>query len=145
MLVVISLLRKKISRILFCIKIMINFVTMIQYYSYTKNTINYLEHYMKIFNIIKKNLRFYQNDKTFNLFKMYNLIHYIHFIRKFDVLFFVNIAIYKIDYIDYLKKSFKRTNKRSNYERQLLTYDTRLLNFSTTIDLTIYKQNRVET
>ena len=76
---------------------------------------------------------------------MYNLIHYIYFIRKFDILFFVNIAIYEIDYIDYLKKSFKRTNKRSNYERQLLTYDTRLLKFSTTIDLTIYKQNRVET
>ena len=72
----------------------------------------------------QKKLRFYQNDKNFNLFKMHNLIYYTYFIREFDVLFFVNIAIYKINYIDYFKKSFKRTNKRLNYEKQLLTYDT---------------------
>ena len=107
--------------------------------------INYFEHYLNMFNIMKKTLRFYQNDENFNSFKMHNLIHYIYFIRKFNVLFFMNIAIYEINYIDYFKKSFKRTNKRFDYEKQLLIHDTRLLNFSTMIDLTIYKQNRVET
>ena len=47
----------------------------IQYHSHIETIVNYIQHYLNVFNIVKKTLRFFQKKRFFDIFKMHNLIY----------------------------------------------------------------------
>ena len=137
-----SLLKKTKSEILFCIKIMINFYQVAKSYSHTKKTLRQMNHYLKIFDTIKNVLRSYHANNQFSQFKMHSLVHYIHFIKEFEVLIFLNIDIDEQNHINYLKRFFQRINKRRNFETQTLRHDIRKLNVFAIKNMKRYIKNR---
>ena len=107
------------------IKIIVNFVIKIQYSSYTKNTMNYMTHYLNIIDKTKESFRKYHLKINFCFFKMHSLIHYIKDIRKFESLFALLFDADEIAHRNHLKKFFNYINKRLNYEKQLFKINTR--------------------
>ena len=72
--------------------------------------------------------RRFRNNNHFSFFKFYILFHYLKFIRKYDSAnefdTFYNENVYK----NFIKKTYRRTNKKINFETQILTYNIKLLN-----------------
>ena len=137
-----SFFKKTKSEILFCIKIMINFYQIAKSYSHTEKTLRQMNHYLKVFDTIKNVLRSYHANDQFNQFKMHNFVHYIHFIKKFEILIFLDIDIDEQNHINHLKRSFQRINKRRDFETQTFRHDIRRLNVFAIKNMKRYIKNR---
>ena len=123
-----------------CIKIIVNFVIIAQYSSHIENTMNYMTHYLNIIDKTKESFRRYDSKINFRFLKLHSLTHYIKHIKKFE-----NLSVFSFDadetaHKNYFKKSFNRTNKRLNYEKQLLKINTRHMNLLTIVELDIYER-----
>ena len=73
---------------------------------------------------------------------MHNLVHYNHFIKKFEILISLDIDIDEQSHINHLKRSFQRINKRRNFETQTFRHDTRRLNVLAIKNMKRYIKNR---
>ena len=123
-----------------CIKIIVNFVIIAQYFSHIENTMNYMTHYLNIIDKTKESFRRYDSKVNFRFFKLHSLIHYIEHIKEFGSLSVLSFNAGEIVHRNHLKKFFNRTNKRLNYEKQLLRINTRHMNLLTIVKLDIYER-----
>ena len=140
--VIISLLKKTQFGILFCIRMIINMTMIAQYHSHIETTMNYIQHYLNVFNIVKEALRLFQKKRSFNISKMHSLTHYSHFIREYDALTNFSIEIEEATHSNHLKTLWRLFNKRENYEKQMLQNNTRRTNVLTVDDYDLWKQDR---
>ena len=106
---------------------------------------NYMTHYLNIIDKTKESFRKYDSKINFRFFKLHLLIHYIKHIKKFKSLFVFSFDADEIVYRNHFKKSFNRTNKRSNYEKQLFKINTRCMNLLTIVELDIYEREMLFT
>ena len=93
--VIVFFLLKKRDTVIHCARVIMNFVTLIQYTFHDKNTLNYMKHTLyRIDNlkIVFIKYRFQntardendENEMHFNIFKLSVIIHYVTFIRLYD-------------------------------------------------------------
>ena len=134
------LINFKNFNVIFCIKIIMNFVIIAQYFSHIKNTMNYMTYYLNIIDKTKENFRKYDLKVNFRFFKLHSLIHYIKHIKKFESLFIFSFDADEVAHKNHFKKFFNRTNKCLNYEKQLFKINTRCMNLLTIVELDIYKR-----
>ena len=94
-LVIVFFLLKKCNAIIHCARVIMNFVTLIQYTFHNENTLNYMKHALHRINSLKivfvkykfQNTARDENDENkthFNILKLYVMIHYVTFIRLYN-------------------------------------------------------------
>ena len=101
---------------------------------------SYMTHYLNIINKTKESFRRYDSKVNFRFLKLHSLIHYIRHIKKFENLFVFSFDANETTHRNHFKKSFNRTNKRSNYEKQLFKINTCCMNLLTIAELDIYER-----
>ena len=101
---------------------------------------SYMTHYLNIIDKTKESFRRYDSKINFRFFKLHSLTHYIEHIKDFESLFALSFDADETTHRNHFKKSFNRTNKRSNYEKQLLKINTRRMNLLTIVELDIYER-----
>ena len=126
--------------VMLCIKVIVNFVIIAQYFFYIEDTMNYMTHYLNIIDKTKESFWRYDSKVNFRFFKLHSLIHYIKYIKKFENLFVLSFDASEIAHKNHFKEFFNRTNKCSNYEKQLFRINTRRMNLLTIVELNIYER-----
>ena len=110
-------IKKKLYAIHF-IKIVINFILLIQYSIHDDLTLNYLKNVLFRINILKNVFREYKllNKKTkkkhFNIFKFHMMLHFKKDIKLYDVINNFNTKYIESKYMK-VKEHFNQTNKRN--------------------------------
>ena len=93
--VIVSFLLKKYDVIIYCARVIMNFVTLIQYIFYDKNILSYIKYVLYRINSLKTvfiKYRFQnttrdkndENEMHFNIFKLHLMTHSIIFIRLYN-------------------------------------------------------------
>ena len=94
-LVIVSFLLEKRDVVIHCARVIMNFVTLIQYTSYDKDTLSYIKHALYRIDSLKtvfikyrfQNTARDENDENkthSNIVKLYIMTHYVIFIRLYD-------------------------------------------------------------
>ena len=108
--------------VIYCVRVIMNFVTLIQYTFYDENTLNYIKYaFYQIDNLKTVFVKYkFQNtardendeDKThFNIFKLYVMTHFMTFIRLYNSAQDFDTAYEKTTHKFLLKIFFVITNK----------------------------------
>ena len=93
--VIVSFLLKKHDVVIYYARVIMNFVTLIQYTFHDENTLSYIKHALyriDSLKIIFIKYRFQntalnkddENETHFNIFKLHVITHYVIFIRLYD-------------------------------------------------------------
>jgi len=104
-----------------------------QYALYNDNTIRYIEYTLYIIDQIKTAFSRFRllyhatQEWHFNIPKLYALTYYPYYICKIGSLTSIDVGHSEVMHKLLVKAFFNRINKRSNYQEQLLYYNTRYL------------------
>ena len=120
--IIISFLLEKRDVVIHCARVILNFVTLIQYKFHNENILNYIKHALYRINSLKivfvkykfQNIVRDENDEDethFNIFKLHVMIHYAIFIRLYDSVQDFDTVYEKTIYKFLLKISFVMTNR----------------------------------
>ena len=122
-----------------------DFTMLAQYASHDNNTIRYIEHTLYIIDQTKtafSNFRLlYQaiQERHFNIPKLHALTYYPYYIREIGSLTGVDVKYSEVIHKLLVKAFFNCINKRSNYQEQLLYYNTQYLQIMAIEELYILK------
>ena len=118
---------------------------LIQYTLYNNNTIGYIEYVLYIIDQTK--IAFFNfcllyqviQERHFNILKLYIFTYYPYYICKIGSLTSVDIKHNKVIHKFLIKAFFNYINKHSNYQEQLLYYNTQYLQIIAMEELHILK------
>ena len=123
--VIVSFLLKRRNVIILYVRVIINFVTLIQYIFHNENTLNYMKHALYQIDNLKivfvkyrsQNIARNENDKNethFNIFKLHVITHYVIFIRLYNSAQSFDTVYEKTTHKFLLRIFFIMTNRINN-------------------------------
>ena len=123
--VIVSFLLRKRDVVIYCVRVIMNFVTLIQYIFHDGNTLNYMKHALYRIDNSKTVFVKYKFENTirdeddknkthFNIFKFHVMIYYVTFIRLYDSVQSFDIVYKETIHKCLLKIFFVMTNKVNN-------------------------------
>ena len=122
-----------------------DFIMLAQYASHDDNTIGYMEHALYIMDQTKTAFSDFRllhqatQERHFNILKLHALTYYPYYIREIGSLTGVDVEHGEVMHKLLVKAFFNRTNKRSNYQEQLLHHNTRYLQMMAMEELRMLK------
>ena len=131
--VLVPLIPKEHTGAMLYTRAVLDFIMLAQYASHDDNTIGYIEHTLYIMDQTKtafsdfRPLHQATQERHFNILKLHALTYYPYYIRKIGSLTSIDVKYSEVIYKLLVKVFFNRINKRSNYQEQLLYYNTRYL------------------
>lgn len=132
--VIISLVIKKQPHTLNFAFALVDFILIAQYYLYNKKTLGYIEYILYKINVFKD---FFCDQRPkdkitaksyFDFFKFHKITYYPNNICNFRTTNRYDNAHAKHQYKTMLKQYYPMTNKRNNFQEQLLRYNKQCLN-----------------
>ena len=147
--VIISFLLEKCDAVIYRARIIINFVTFIQYIFHDENTLSYMKHafyQIDSLKIVFVKYRFQntardendENETHFNIFKLHVMTHYVIFIWLYDSAQSFDIVYKKAIHKFLLKIFFVMTNRINDWGIQILKYNVRRHNMIVMQDVIHY-------
>ena len=122
--IVTSLLIRKASEALYCAQTLMNFVMMTQYWSHDNESLRYMNNVIYSINVLKEVFDQFQHDENFNYFKFHVISHYMNFIRRYEDADYFDTSYMKIAHKFLIKDYYDLTNKRKNFQMQILHHNT---------------------
>jgi hypothetical protein len=150
-LVVTLLLIEKWSHVLNFIRVLIDFILIIQYRSHDDNILLYFEHVIHRMNIFKSTFRSARSsnkdidEEHFNFFKFHVMIHYAEFIRKYETTDEYDISHDEVRHKYMFKEYYNRINKRNIFQKQLIFHNIRRMKILIMKNVIRYKQKQRQT
>ncbi len=136
--IVTSLLIRKASDALYCAWTFMNFVMMIQYQSHDDESLRYMNNAIYRINVLKEVFKQFQHDKNFNYSKFYVISHYMNFIQRYEDADDFDTFYMKITHKFLIKDYYNLTNKRENFQMQILHHNTWRVNMLTMKDIILH-------
>ena len=123
--VITSLLLEKRNAAIHCARAVMNFVMFVQFVSHDESILSYMIHALYKLNNLKNVFFKYrsqstiddvenENEKFFNIFKLYVMTHYVTFIRFYDSAQSFDTSYDESIHKILLKNFFSRTNRNEN-------------------------------
>jgi len=146
--VIASLLVHNASAAVHFIWAVVNFVMLIQYIFYNKNTLQYLKHALFWINKLKNvfwhlhSVNLNISEEHFNIFKLHVMIHYAQHIHQYDSTDNIDTEYSEIAHKFLIKIFFSQTNKHKSFQQQLLLHNTHHLNLITMKNLILWKKTQ---
>ena len=129
--IVTLLLIRKASDALYCAWAFMNFVMMIQYQSHDDESLRYMNNAIYRINVLKKVFKQFWHDENFNYFKFHVISHYMNFIQRYEDANDFDTFYMKITHKFLIKDYYDLTNKRENFQMQILHHNTWWINILT--------------
>ena len=115
-------------------RVIMNFVTLIQYTSHGENTLSYIKHALYLIDSLKTVFAKYkfqntardendENETHFSIFKFHVMTYYVTFIRLYDNVQSFDTTYKKAVHKFLLKIFFVMTNKINDCKIQILKYN----------------------
>ena len=127
-------------------RIICDFITMIQYRSHDENTFQYMKQTMYKIDKLKWMFKTYRlkntNDKShFNIFKMHMITHYFECIRKFESTNKFDRSHNETTHKYLMKIFYVKINKRNKWLKQILFHNIRHVNMQIMNDFFVHQQS----
>ncbi len=136
--IVTLLLIRKASDALYCARALINFVMMIQYRLHDDKSLSYMNNVIYRINILKEVFKQFQYDENFNYLKFHVISHYMNFIQRYESADDFDTSYMKIAHKFLIKDYYDLTNKRKNFQMQILHHNTWWVNMLTMRDIILH-------
>ncbi len=136
--IITSLLIRKASDALYCAWALMNFMMMIQYQSHNDESLRYMNNAIYRINVLKEVFKQFQHDENFNYLKFHVISHYMNFIRRYEDADDFDTSYMKIAHKFLIKDYYDLTNKRENFQMQILHHNTRWVNMLTMKDIILH-------
>ncbi len=104
---------------------------MIQYWSHDNESLRYMNNVIYRINVLKEVFEQFQHDENFNYFKFHVISHYMNFIRRYEDADDFDTSYMKIAHKFLIKDYYDFTNKRENFQMQILHHNTWWVNMLT--------------
>jgi len=101
-----------------------NFVMMIQYRSHNDEFLRYMNNIIYRINVLKEVFKQFRHDENFNYLKFHVISHYMNFIQRYKDADDFNTSYMKITHKFLIKDYYDLTNKRENFQMQILHHNT---------------------
>ena len=138
--VITPLLLKDEPAALLYARAVLDFMMLARFRSHNTATLEYMEHALFRMDKLKWVFSKYRPDAQFNFPKFHVVTHYMDYIRRFGTLDGVDTAHGESAHPIIVKEPYKRTNKRKDFEDQIIRHDARRLAMSS-IENTYLVQN----
>jgi len=136
--IVTSLLIRKASDALYCARALMNFMMMIQYRLHNDESLRYMNNAIYRINVLKEVFKQFQHDENFNYLKFHVISHYMNFIRRYEDADDFDTSYMKIAHKFLIKDYYDLTNKRKNFQMQILHHNTWRVNMLTMKDIILH-------
>jgi len=136
--IVTSLLIRKASDALYCARAFMNFVMMTQYQSHNDESLRYMNNAIYRINVLKEVFKQFQHDENFNYLKFHVISHYMNFIQRYEDADDFDTSYMKIAHKFLIKDYYDLTNKRKNFQMQILHHNTWRVNMLTMRDIILH-------
>ncbi len=136
--IVTSLLIRKASDALYCARALMNFVMMTQYQSHDDESLRYMNNAIYRINVLKEVFKQFRHDENFNYLKFHVISHYMNFIRRYEDADDFDTSYMKIAHKFLIKDYYDLTNKRKNFQMQILHHNTWQVNMLTMKDIILH-------
>ncbi len=136
--IVTSLLIRKASDALYCAQALMNFMMMIQYRLHDDESLRYMNNAIYRINVLKEVFKQFWHDENFNYFKFYVISHYMNFIWRYEDADDFDTFYMKIAHKFLIKDYYDLTNKRENFQMQILHHNTWWINMLTMKDIILH-------
>jgi hypothetical protein len=118
----------------------VDFVLLAQYHSHDDNTLQYMENALLRMNLLKFAFEDFLSTNQYNYPKWHAMTHWTDSIRKFGSADGFDSAHFEAAHIYCYKVFYDLTNKRSDFEEQVLHHNTRRINMLAMDDLLIHRK-----
>ncbi len=115
-----------------------NFVMMTQYWLHDDESLRYMNNAIYRINVLKEVFKQFWHDENFNYFKFHVISHYINFIQKYEDANNFDTSYMKIAHKFLIKDYYDLTNKRKNFQMQILHHNTWWVNMLTMKDIILH-------
>jgi Plavaka transposase len=138
--------------ILLYARAILDFLTLAQYRSHDEETLRYMElalyqiNQLKwVFSRYRTNLKDEKNAGHFNFPKFHSIVHYPEFIRLFGTTDGVDTSHSEAGHKYLVKENFARTNKRDNFQEQIIHHITRQINAEAKNEILLQRHTNIYT
>ncbi len=111
---------------------------MIQYQLHDDEFLYYMNNAIYRINVLKEVFKQFQHDENFNYLKFHVISHYMNFIWRYEDADDFNTSYMKIAHKFLIKDYYDFTNKRKNFQMQILHHNTWQVNMLTMKDIILY-------
>ncbi len=115
-----------------------NFVMMTQYQSHNDKSLYYMNNIIYRINVLKEVFKQFRHDENFNYLKFHVISHYMNFIRRYEDADDFDTSYMKIAHKFLIKDYYNLTNKRENFQMQILHHNTRWINMLIMRDIILH-------
>ncbi len=111
---------------------------MTQYQSHNDESLRYMNNAIYRINVLKEVFKQFQHDENFNYLKFHVISHYMNFIQRYEDADDFDTSYMKIAHKFLIKDYYDLTNKRKNFQMQILHHNTWRVNMLTMRDIILH-------
>ncbi len=111
---------------------------MTQYWSHDDESLRYMNNAIYRINVLKEVFKQFQHDENFNYLKFHVIFHYMNFIWKYKDADDFDTFYMKIAHKFLIKDYYDLTNKRENFQMQILHHNIQWINMLTMKDIILH-------